>query len=169
MDKDKFFNALKKYIRNNFVITTSKGEYFGPNMYKDWEKRKYCFPGIFFYSEVHVENDKIKEVFDDVKKLGFEVKANRVRLRNSEHIDFTEEYYIIFSEESKLSRTIFRKKTVIYEYGSECIFVEYDLKKKKYCFYLDHRITLDKKSELINLYKFIEKNMVLIKVRKYKL
>ena len=155
----RLFTSLKNHIRKYYEISTNKLCYVGPNMKQDWKDRKYCFPEILFYSEVRIENDKLRGIFEEILEKGFEIKANHVRLRNIDQVDFTERSYIVFSKESNIIRTILRKNIVFYEYGSECLFGEYDDKKKTYIFFLDQRLVDENKQKLIELFETIREKI----------
>ena len=149
------FGDLKKYIRKNYIISTDKCYYMGPHMYQEWKNKVYCFPTLVRYSKFAVEKEYIKEVFKEIHELEFEIKPNKVRLRHMDSIDFTEEAYVICGNQSEIFRTIFNKNTVIYEFGSECIFIFYNIRKKRYEFQLDYRIEEKKESRLVFLWERI--------------
>lgn len=149
------FVRLKKYIQKNYIISTDKCYYVGPYMYQEWKNKSYCFPALVQYIEFAVKKEQIKEVFEEIYELGFKIKPNKVRIRNMDSINFTEESYVIYEEQSEIFRTIFNKNTIIYEFGSECIFIFYNKRKKRYDFQLDYRIREKKQSSLVFLWEIL--------------
>ena len=150
------FNLIKDYIRKAYMLTKDKSCYIGQNIYYDWLNKKYCFPIMFEYDAFSIENS-IEAVFDYVRKHGYVIKPNNVRLRDIDTVDLSVESFVIFQNNKQLIPTIIRKTMIRYEYDSECIFVFYHKKMKCYEFVLDRRISLQMSSNVEILFKSIKK------------
>ena len=149
------FTTIKKYIHKRYKLSKDKSYYIGPGIYSDWLNRIQKFPVLFEYDEITVFEQDIKDVFASISKKGFVIRANNVRLRSINDWTFDDESFVIFDSINKLSKVIFRKTIVHYDYESICIFVYKDSKRKRYKFILDKRIDEVTENKLIELYEGI--------------
>jgi len=145
------FTAIKKHIKSTYMLSQDKAYYIGPEIYKDWKNDKYCFSTLLKYSSFYVEEDKIKELFDNIVEKGNIVRNNNVKFGKMHNIDLSAETFVIFTEKSNMLTTILRKNTIRYEFGSECIFV-FKRKRNIYEFILDERLYNISDSAIVDLF-----------------
>lgn len=138
-DSRKLFFKFKKYIQNNSFLSSDKSFYIGKSMYLDWINRTYFFPVLFHYKEFYLEEKKINDVFNELAKMNYKVKNNNVRLRNMDVLDLTGEAFVIFFDSSDLITTVVRNTILNYDFNSQCIFVYYRKRQRKYVFHYDQR------------------------------
>lgn len=151
------FTAIKKYVRQIYKLSKDKTYYIGPSIYSDWLQGMHKFPVLFEYAETIVLEQDIKEVFTIISACGFVVRASDVRLRNINDWTINDETLVVCEDVSKLSRLIIRNTIVHYDYGSECIFVYKDVKRKQYKFVIDKRIDTVTHQKLYELFEKIRK------------
>ncbi len=136
----KLFKLIKKFIKNNFILSKDKSCYIGENMYSEWRNKKYFFSTLFSYENFNVDEKDIKVIFGYVLNKDFIIKTNNTRLRNKDIIDWDADSFVIYKNEFDLLTKVINKNSIRYENGSECIFVHKNNKSKGYNFILDERI-----------------------------
>ncbi len=154
----KLFKLIKNFIKNNFILSKDKSCYIGKNMYEEWQNKKYLFTTLFFYDKFNVNEDDIKNVFEYVLNKGFIIKTNNTRLKNKDIVDWNADSFVICKNEEDLLTKIINKKSIRYDYGSECVFVQKNNKLKSYEFILDERIC--KNSSIASFFFELVKNYV---------
>lgn len=149
----KLFSEIKKYIRSTCLLSSDKMFYIGMEIYQDWIDKKYCFPVLFKYSEFVIDEAKIEAIFEELEKDEYRVKNNKVRLRNVDVLDLSGESFVIFLQTASIVTKVIRKSVLVYDYGSECIFVY--RRNRKYIFQLDQRLMEGETSKTFELFEEI--------------
>lgn len=139
----KLYSLIKKHIKSCFTYSKENACYYGNGIFRDWCDRKYRFPLLLKYEKYELENSKIESLFAELKKLNMGVKANQVRIRDADRIDFNTPNFIIYCCENQLLRTIVNKSIIRYEYDSVCIFAYKNETKSVYTLMLDSRLIND--------------------------
>ena len=151
------FLYIKKYIRQAYRISKDKMYYIGPSIYNDWLQGKYLFPVLFEYEEIIVSAEDFNAVFTKIVSRDFIIRVNDVRLRSVNDLDLSKGSFVICDNLESLNTTIRRKRFIHYNYGSKCIFVYKDVKRKLYRLVWDKRIDIVEHHKLFELFQFIGK------------
>ena len=151
------FNAIKKFIRQFYKLSKKKSYYFGPGIYQDWLQQKHQFPVLFEYDNYFIPEQDIEKIFSDISESGFVIRANDVRLRSIIEWTIRDESFVICEDVDNLNTLVIRKTFIHYNYGSKCIFVYKDSKRRQYEFMLDKRIDVSAHCKLIELFEDIRK------------
>lgn len=150
----KLFKKIKKFIQKNYRISTDRSVYIGQHMYRDWEEKKFMMP-ILFCLEFKFEYSKLEEFINSLVDVGYKVKNNYVRVGNKDILNYTADYFVVFSRDENMITSLHNRKLFSYENGSECIWM-YKIKKGKSIqvqVVLDERIAKNKECEMYVLFE----------------
>lgn len=165
-DKDTFsrkkFSILKKYVKNTFTYSRELQLYYGPGIYDDWINYKIDNLPVLLKSErFELITDDIEDTLKNIEHSGFVVKPNRVKVRDMNVISSDFKEYVICFDIGDLNRRIERKKFIIHNNNSKCIFVFTDKKKGMLTFVLDDRLK-NKSFRIVELFEVMKENQKII-------
>lgn len=151
------YNSIKKYIKKNYVISSDKMIFMGPQAYSEWTKRQFNTAFLFllekkvFYLS-QTEFDLFLKWADS--KSTVVDYTNRLYIRGRRAFDF-EEYCITDNMSNILIRPT-RINTMRVDSDSRCIYVSHELKgKKRTIVYIDKRIIDEQNEDILKLYDMI--------------
>jgi len=151
------FNSIKKHIKKNYVISSDKMVYMGPQAYLDWENRHFKTAYLFleekrtFYLSQNEFDLFLKWV--DSKFVLFDY-TTRLYIQGKRVFEF-EEYCITDNMSSIIMHTT-RINTIRIDSDSKCVYVRRELKGKKRTFvYIDKRIINEQNQEIIKIFDMI--------------
>ena len=151
------YNCIKKHIKKNYVISSDKMFYMGPQAYLEWEKRHFKTAYLFleekrtFYLSQNEFDLFLKWV--DSKFVLFDY-TTRLYIQGKRVFEYEE--YCITDNMSGIIKHTTRINTIRIDSDSKCVYVSRELKGKKRTFvYIDKRILNEQNQAIIKIFDMI--------------
>ena len=151
------YNGIKKYIKKNYVISSDKMIYMGPQAYSDWENRHFNTAYLFlqeksvFYLSQN-EFDLFLKWVDSIFVL-FEY-TTRLYIHCKRVFEFEE--YCVTDNMSNIIKHTTRINTIRIDSDSKCVYVRRELTgRKRTLVYMDKRIIDEQDQEIIKIFDMI--------------
>jgi hypothetical protein len=151
------YNGIKKHIKKNYVISSDKMIYMGPQAYLDWENRHFKTAYLFlqekraFYLSQNEFDLFLKWVDSHFVLFDY---TTRLYIQGKRVFEF-EEYCIADNMSSIIMHTT-RINTIRIDSDSKCVYVRRELKgEKRTLVYIDKRIINEQNQEIIKIFDMI--------------
>ncbi len=151
------YNGIKKHIKKNYVISSDKMIYMGPQAYSDWENRHFNTAYLFlleksvFYLSQNEFDLFLKWV--DSNFVLFEY-TTRLYIHCKRVFEFEE--YCVTDNMSNIIKHTTRINTIRIDSDSKCVYVRRELTgRKRTLVYMDKRIIDEQNQEIIKIFDMI--------------
>ena len=149
------FKKIKKYIKDNYILSDDKMFYAGEAIYNDWLYYKAKFLSLIKFEKIQIccNSFEFCSFCAFLENMGYKIFCNGLDIRESRY-DCNCDEYVIFSSNCNVEKRIVARKEY-YTNDSQCIFIQRK-KNKGYTIIVDKRLLSHSCQEIVQLYELIK-------------